>query len=103
MATHARIPRENKTCSPTEVLHPNLQQTRDCRTRALSLQFPLLLRQGPASRDQLTDQKQCEAATRITTRAKILSIDGPKTKLVLVATFAHGLALVIARFLPGQL
>ena len=39
------------------------------------------LRQGhPASRDQLTDQEQCEAAKRITTRAKILSIDGPKTK-----------------------
>ena len=39
------------------------------------------LRQGhPASRDQLTDQEQCEAATRITTRGKILSIDGPKTK-----------------------
>ena len=38
-------------------------------------------RQGhPASRDQLTDQEQCEAAKRITTRAKILSIDGPKTK-----------------------
>ena len=37
------------------------------------------LRQGhPASRDQLTDQEQCEAAKRITTRAKILSIDGPK-------------------------
>ena len=32
------------------------------------------LRQGhPASRDQLTDQEQCEAAKRITTRAKILS------------------------------
>ena len=39
------------------------------------------LRQGhPASTDQLTDQEQCEAAKRITTRAKILSIDGPKTK-----------------------
>ena len=39
------------------------------------------LRQGhPASRDQLTDQEQCEAAKRITTRGKILSIDGPKTK-----------------------
>ena len=39
------------------------------------------LRQGhPASRDQLTDQEQCDAAKRITTRAKILSIDGPKTK-----------------------
>ena len=39
------------------------------------------LRQGhPASRDQLTDQEQCEAAKQITTRAKILSIDGPKTK-----------------------
>ena len=39
------------------------------------------LRQGhPASRDQLTDQEQCEAAKRITTHAKILSIDGPKTK-----------------------
>ena len=39
------------------------------------------LRQGhPASRDQLTDQEQCEAAKRITTRRKILSIDGPKTK-----------------------
>ena len=25
MATHAHIPRENKTCSPTEVLYPNLQ------------------------------------------------------------------------------
>ena len=38
------------------------------------------LRQGhPASRDQLTDQEQCEAAKRITTGAKILSIDGPKT------------------------
>ena len=37
------------------------------------------LHQGhPASRDQLTDQEQCEAAKRITTRAKILSIDGPK-------------------------
>ena len=39
------------------------------------------LRQGhPASRDQLTDQEQCEAAKRITTRAKILSIGGPKTQ-----------------------
>ena len=39
----------------------------------------LVLRQRhPASRDQLTDQEQCEAAKRITTRAKILSIDGPK-------------------------
>ena len=38
-------------------------------------------RQGhPASRDQLADQEQCEAAKRITMRAKILSIDGPKTK-----------------------
>ena len=39
------------------------------------------LRQGhPASRDQLTGQEQCEAAKRITTRGKILSIDGPKAK-----------------------
>ena len=34
----------------------------------------------PASRDQLTDQEQCEAAKRITTCAKILPIAGPKTK-----------------------
>ena len=56
---------------------------RDCRTRALgnSSWSCAALRQGhPASRDQLTDQEQCEAAKRITTRAKILSIDGPKTK-----------------------
>ena len=39
------------------------------------------LHQGhPASRVQLTDQEPFEAAKRITTRAKILSIDGPKTK-----------------------
>ena len=37
------------------------------------------LRQGhPASRDQLTDQEQCEAAKRITTRGKILSLTAPK-------------------------
>ena len=39
-----------------------------------------LRQRRPASRDQLTDQEQCEAAKRITTRAKILSIDGPKTQ-----------------------
>ena len=59
---------------------------RDCRTRALSLQFPLqLVLRGPASappgfQRPAADQEQCEAAKRITTRAKILSIDGPKTK-----------------------
>ena len=39
-----------------------------------------LRQEHPASRDQLTDQEPCEAAKRITTHAKILSIDGPKTK-----------------------
>ena len=28
MATHAHIPRANKTCSPTEVLYPNLPRTK---------------------------------------------------------------------------
>ena len=50
MATHAHIPRANKTCSPTDVLYPNLQP----RTK----QHPTDLRKANLFTFTLTNKRQ---------------------------------------------